>query len=66
LVIADRAAPKNNTLNTPNLIAIKLNIVNRSMVNSTYVEPVKDFFDRYGLSVAILLLKTKKQHTEPR
>jgi PAT family beta-lactamase induction signal transducer AmpG len=26
------------------------------MVNSTYVEPVKDFFDRYGLSVAILLL----------
>lgn len=37
-------------------ILIALNIVNRSMVNSTYVEPVKDFFDRYGLSVAILLL----------
>jgi PAT family beta-lactamase induction signal transducer AmpG len=26
------------------------------MVNSTYVDPVKDFFDRYGLRVAILLL----------
>ncbi|MEO1940882.1 MAG: hypothetical protein ABGX60_03290 [Candidatus Thioglobus sp.] len=37
-------------------LLIVLNIVNRSMVNNTYVEPVKDFFDRYGLSVAILLL----------
>ncbi|MDC9714696.1 MAG: MFS transporter [Gammaproteobacteria bacterium] len=35
---------------------IALNIVNRSMVNNTYIDPVKDFFDRYGLSVAILLL----------
>jgi PAT family beta-lactamase induction signal transducer AmpG len=26
------------------------------MVNSTYIEPVKDFFNRYGMSVAMLLL----------
>ena len=37
-------------------ILIALNIVNRSMVNSTYVDPIKDFFDRYGLRAAILLL----------
>jgi PAT family beta-lactamase induction signal transducer AmpG len=37
-------------------ILIALNIVNRSMVNDTYVEPVKDFFNRYGMSVAVLLL----------
>jgi len=37
-------------------ILIKLNIVNQPMVNSTYIEPVKDFFNRYGTSVAILLL----------
>ena len=37
-------------------ILIALNIVNRSMVNNTYVDPVKDFFGRYGLSVALLLL----------
>ncbi|RUM79968.1 MAG: MFS transporter, partial [Candidatus Thioglobus sp.] len=35
---------------------IAFNIVNRSMVNNTYVDPVKDFFNRYGMSVAILLL----------
>jgi len=33
-----------------------MNIVNQSMVNNTYVEPIKDFFNRYGMSVAILLL----------
>lgn len=37
-------------------VLIALNIVNRSMVNNTYVEPVKDFFNRYGMSVAVLLL----------
>ncbi len=37
-------------------VLITLNIVNRSMVNNTYVEPIKDFFDRYGMNVAILLL----------
>ncbi|SFV84526.1 AmpG permease [hydrothermal vent metagenome] len=35
---------------------IAFNIVNRSMVNNTYVDPVKDFFNRYGMSVAVLLL----------
>ena len=37
-------------------ILIKLKIVNQQMVNSTYIEPVKDFFNRYGTSVAMLLL----------
>ena len=37
-------------------ILIKLNVVNQSMVNNTYLEPVKDFFNRYGKSVSILLL----------
>lgn len=37
-------------------ILIMLNIVNRSMVNNTYVNPVKDFFERYGMGVAVLLL----------
>ena len=37
-------------------ILIKLNIVNQQMVNNTYIEPVKDFFNRYGLKVAMLLL----------
>ncbi|MDC0430140.1 MFS transporter [Candidatus Thioglobus sp.] len=37
-------------------LLIKLNVVNKSMVNGTYIEPVKDFFSRYGMSVAVLLL----------
>ena len=37
-------------------ILIMLDVVNRSMVNDTYIDPVKDFFTRYGLRVAILLL----------
>lgn len=37
-------------------VIIKLNIVNQSMVNNTYIEPIKDFFNRYGMSVAMLLL----------
>ncbi len=34
----------------------KLGIVNKKMVTSTYVEPVKDFFSRYGVTLAWLLL----------
>ncbi|MBT7002623.1 MAG: hypothetical protein HOA07_03005 [Candidatus Thioglobus sp.] len=37
-------------------VLIAFNIVNRSMVNSTYVDPIKDFFNRYGLNVALLFL----------
>ncbi|KAA0442361.1 MAG: AmpG family muropeptide MFS transporter [Candidatus Thioglobus sp.] len=37
-------------------ILITLNIVNKSMVSNTYVEPVKDFFNRYGMNVAMLFL----------
>ncbi len=37
-------------------LLITLNVVNRAMVDDTYIAPVKDFFNRYGLSVAILLL----------
>jgi PAT family beta-lactamase induction signal transducer AmpG len=37
-------------------ILITFNIVNRSMVSTTYIDPIKDFFNRYGMSVAILLL----------
>jgi PAT family beta-lactamase induction signal transducer AmpG len=37
-------------------VLIVLNVVNRPMVDDTYVAPVKDFFNRYGLNVAILLL----------
>jgi len=37
-------------------VLVKLNIVNKKMVSSTYVEPVKDFFTRYGVTLAWLLL----------
>ncbi len=37
-------------------VLTKLGIVNKKMVTSTYVAPVKDFFSRYGLSLAWLLL----------
>lgn len=36
------------------LIGIKL--INQEMANDTYIEPVRDFFKRYGQSSAILLL----------
>ncbi len=36
------------------LLVFKL--VNKNMVNETYVDPVKDFFKRYGQGVALLLL----------
>ena len=38
------------------LVLTKLNVVNKSMFNNTYLEPVKDFFKRYGMNVSILLL----------
>ncbi len=34
----------------------KLKLVNRQMLEETYIGPVKDFFQRYGLSAALLLL----------
>jgi len=35
---------------------IRLRLANRSMVQETYIDPVKDFFRRYGLHIALLLL----------
>lgn len=35
---------------------VKIQLVNRDMVQETYVAPIQDFFDRYGHQVAILLL----------
>jgi len=37
-------------------LILKTNIVNKEMVTQTYVAPIKDFFDRYGRSAALLLL----------
>lgn len=37
-------------------IFLKLHFVNRAMVQETYVDPVKDFFTRYGQSAALILL----------
>lgn len=34
----------------------KTNLVNGEMVRKAYMEPIKDFFSRYGLSLAVLLL----------
>ena len=31
-------------------------LINKEMVRETYVEPIRDFFSRYGLSLALLLL----------
>ncbi len=35
---------------------VLLKLVGRQMVDDTYIDPVKDFFRRYGLRTAILLL----------
>ena len=35
---------------------VKANLVNKTMVKETYVGPVQDFFQRYGYSLAFLLL----------
>lgn len=37
-------------------ILIVMDMVNKEMVRETYVMPVKDFFKRYGLNIALLLL----------
>lgn len=37
-------------------LLVVLNIVNRKMVYSTYIEPVADFFKRYGKAAFLLLL----------
>lgn len=37
-------------------IVLSLGLVNKEMVRQTYVEPIKDFFSRYGGKTAILLL----------
>ena len=37
-------------------LLVLLNIVNRSMVKDTYIEPVHDFFHRYGRTAVLVLL----------
>ncbi len=38
------------------LLLAKTKIVNTNMIEESYIGPVKNFFDRYGLSFALLLL----------
>lgn len=38
------------------MAAIRLGLVNRGMVVSSYLEPVRDFFGRFGAGTALLLL----------
>ncbi len=35
---------------------VVLGLVNRDMLSDTYIDPVRDFFTRYGIKVAVLLL----------
>lgn len=37
-------------------VLVSVGLVNREMLNDTYVDPVKDFFQRYGIKIAVLLL----------
>jgi PAT family beta-lactamase induction signal transducer AmpG len=37
-------------------LIVALGIVRQAMLDETYIEPVKDFFQRYGLNLALLLL----------
>ena len=37
-------------------IVLASNLVNKEMVRSTYVDPIRDFFSRYGMGLALLLL----------
>lgn len=37
-------------------ILVSLGLVNREMLQDTYIDPVKDFFIRYGVKIAVLLL----------
>lgn len=41
---------------TVTLLAIRLKLVDKKIVSRGYVKPVIDFFDRYGLRLALLLL----------
>lgn len=38
------------------LLLVRLQVADRSMIRETYIEPVLDFFRRYGLRIALLLL----------
>ncbi|EXJ16315.1 AmpG family muropeptide MFS transporter [Imhoffiella purpurea] len=37
-------------------LSVRLGAINRTMARETWVEPVQDFFERYGLKTALLLL----------
>ncbi len=37
-------------------IMVRLGLVDRAMLDDTYLEPVKDFFKRYGMKTAVLIL----------
>ncbi len=37
-------------------VLVAMHVVNQSMVNNTYIAPIKDFFNRYGVHAAVLLL----------
>ena len=37
-------------------LLVVMGLVNREMLSDTYIEPVKDFFSRYGLKLSLLLL----------
>ncbi|MDZ7842311.1 MAG: MFS transporter [Gammaproteobacteria bacterium] len=38
------------------MLLVRLRMADRSLVRETYVDPVRDFFSRYGLRIALLLL----------
>jgi MFS transporter, PAT family, beta-lactamase induction signal transducer AmpG len=38
------------------LLSIKIKFIDKQVINDSYVAPIKDFFQRYGLKFAILLL----------
>jgi len=37
-------------------LLVAIGLVNRAMLYDTYIDPVKDFFTRYGVKIALLLL----------
>jgi len=38
------------------MVCVKAGVGNRQMITESYVEPVRDFFQRYGMGLALLLL----------
>ena len=38
------------------MVMVKAGVGNRQMITESYVEPVRDFFSRYGMGLALLLL----------